>query len=48
MALPKINSVVFETKIHGIDGIVKYRPFIMKEYKSLLQAREFNDDMRVC
>lgn len=48
MPLPKVNSVIHEVKLPGIDEPVKYRPFVMKEYKSLMQAREFGDDMRIC
>lgn len=45
MALPKVESVIFEISLPGVKDPVKYRPFTMKEYKALLQSREFGDDM---
>ena len=48
MPLPKLNSVIFEVKLPGVNEPVKYRPCLMREFKALLQAKEFGDDMRVC
>jgi hypothetical protein len=45
MPLPKIQSVIHDLTIPGTTQVVKYRPFLMKEYKALLQSREFGDDM---
>jgi hypothetical protein len=45
MPLPKIQSVIHDLTIPGTTQVVKYRPFQMKEYKALLQAREFGDDV---
>lgn len=48
MPLPKINSAIFEVTLPGTKEPVRYRPCTMNEYKTLLQAKEFGDDMRIC
>lgn len=40
MALPKINSPVFELTLPSTGQEVKYRPFLVKEQKLLLMALE--------
>jgi hypothetical protein len=40
MALPKLNTQTFELEIPSTDEKIKYRPFLVKEEKILLQARE--------
>lgn len=40
MALPKINTPVFELNIPSSGKSVKYRPFLVKEQKLLLMALE--------
>ena len=40
MALPKLNTQKFELMIPSTDKKVKYRPFLVKEEKILLQALE--------
>tara|TARA_B100001287_G_C22666354_1_gene523039 strand:- start:670 stop:1374 length:705 start_codon:yes stop_codon:yes gene_type:complete len=40
MALPNINQQTFELEVPSTDEIVKYRPFLVKEEKVLLQAQE--------
>lgn len=46
--LPKIQSVIYDLTIPGTNDVVKYRPFLVKEYKAILQAEEFGDDARLC
>lgn len=41
--LPKITTMVYDCPIPGTTMSIKYRPMIGKEYKILLQAREFED-----
>lgn len=43
MALPKINSPVFELTLPSSGKEVKYRPFLVKEQKILLMALEAQD-----
>ena len=40
MALPKLNTQTFELNIPSTDEKVKFRPFLVKEEKILLQAQE--------
>ena len=40
MALPKINTPIFELTLSSTGESVKYRPFLMKEQKILLLALE--------
>lgn len=40
MALPKINTPIFELKLPSSGRNVKYRPFLVKEQKILLMAME--------
>ena len=40
MALPNINQQTFELEVPSTDEIIKYRPFLVKEEKVLLQAQE--------
>ena len=43
MPLPKIDHPVFEIKLNSIDHILKFRPFLVKEEKLLLIAKEANE-----
>lgn len=43
MALPKINSPLFELTLPSTGKEVKYRPFLVKEQKLLLMALESKD-----
>lgn len=43
MALPKINSPIFELTLPSSGKEVKYRPFLVKEQKLLLMALESRD-----
>ena len=38
--LPNINQQTFELEVPSTDEIIKYRPFLVKEEKVLLQAQE--------
>ena len=40
MALPKLNTQTFELNIPSTDEKIKYRPFLVKEEKILLQAQQ--------
>lgn len=40
MALPKINSPIYELKLPSTGKEIKYRPFLVKEQKLLLMALE--------
>ena len=40
MALPVLNTQTFELNIPSTDEKIKYRPFLVKEEKVLLQAQE--------
>lgn len=43
MALPKIDHPVYEVQLKTIDKPVRFRPFLVKEEKILLMARESED-----
>ena len=43
MALPLLNTQTFELNIPSTDEKIKFRPFLVKEEKILLQAQEGND-----
>ncbi len=43
MALPKIQYPVYEIYLKSLDRKVKFRPFLVKEEKLLLMAKESND-----
>jgi hypothetical protein len=40
MALPKLNTQTFDLEIPSSDEKIKFRPFLVKEEKVLLQAQE--------
>ena len=40
MALPKLNTQTFELNVPSTDEKIRYRPFLVKEEKILLQAQE--------
>jgi len=44
MALPVLNTQTFELNIPSTDEKIKYRPFLVKEEKILLQAQEGDGD----
>lgn len=43
MALPKINTPIFELTLPSNGKTIKYRPFLVKEQKILLMAMESED-----
>lgn len=43
MALPKLDSPVYELKLPLSKKTVRFRPFLVKEQKNLLMAMESND-----
>jgi hypothetical protein len=43
MPLPKINHPVYEVYLKSLDRKVKFRPFLVKEEKLLLMAKEGED-----
>jgi hypothetical protein len=43
MALPKINTPIFELTLPSNGKTIKYRPFLVKEQKILLMAMESDD-----
>lgn len=47
MPLPKVESLTFEKYIPEIDTKVKYRSFLHKEHKLILQAVEMQDESAV-
>ena len=47
MALPILETATYELTLPSADIVVKYRPFLVKEEKVLLQALESNDDVEI-
>ena len=47
MALPILETATYELTLPSADVVVKYRPFLVKEEKVLLQALETNDDVEI-
>ena len=43
MALPVINTPVYELVIPSTGKLVKYRPFLVKDEKALLLAQQSED-----
>lgn len=41
--LPKLSHPTFETTIPSTGEKIKFRPFLVKEHKTLMKAVEFND-----
>ena len=44
MALPKLNTVLYDLELPSSGKMVEYRPFLVKEEKILLMALEGKDD----
>lgn len=42
--LPKMPMVHYELTLPGTDRVIKYRQWVVAEYRTLLQAKELNDD----
>ena len=47
MALPKLNSSVYELELPSTGEKLKYRPFLVKEQKLLMIAQESDDDKQI-
>lgn len=47
MALPKLNTPTFSTKLPGSKQTIEYRPFLVGEEKNLLLASESEDSAQV-
>ena len=47
MALPKLDTPVYELEQPSTGETIKYRPFLVKEQKTLMMASESNDDTQV-
>tara|TARA_Y200000002_G_C22667807_1_gene658722 strand:- start:1584 stop:2288 length:705 start_codon:yes stop_codon:yes gene_type:complete len=47
MALPKLNSVSYETTIPSTGKKVSFRPYLVKEEKVLMMALESNDQKQI-
>ena len=47
MALPILETATYELTLPSADIVVKYRPFLVKEEKVLLQALESGDDNEI-
>ena len=43
MALPKLNTPIYELNLPSTDEVIKYRPFLVKDEKTLLMAQETKD-----
>ena len=44
MALPKLNDITYELELPSSGEKIKYRPFLVKEQKSLMIAQESGDE----
>ena len=47
MALPKLNSVSYQTTIPSTGQKVAFRPYLVKEEKVLMMALESNDQKQI-
>jgi len=47
MALPKLDTPVYELEQPSTGETIKYRPFLVKEQKTLMMASESNDDKQL-
>ena len=47
MALPILETATYELTLPSRNVVVKFRPFLVKEQKVLLQALESNDDVEI-
>ena len=47
MALPKLETPVYELEQPSTGETIKYRPFLVKEQKTLMMASESNDDKQL-
>ena len=47
MALPKLNSAIYELELPSSGDKLKYRPFLIKEQKILMIAQESEDEKQI-
>ena len=47
MALPKLNTVTYDLTLPSTGKQVEYRPFLVKEQKTLMIAQESGDDKQI-
>ena len=47
MALPKLDTPVYELEQPSTGETIKYRPFLVKEQKTLMMAQESGDDTQL-
>tara|TARA_Y100000385_G_C12827221_1_gene522936 strand:+ start:50 stop:757 length:708 start_codon:yes stop_codon:yes gene_type:complete len=47
MALPKLNTPTYELEQPSTGEKIKYRPFLVKEQKTLMMAQESEDDKQI-
>jgi T4 bacteriophage base plate protein. len=47
MALPKLNSTIYELELPSSGEKLKYRPFLVKEQKLLMIAQESEDEKQI-
>ena len=45
MALPKLNTVKYELTVPSTGETLKFRPFLVKEQKTLMIAQESEDEV---
>ena len=44
MALPRVNTPVYDLELPSTGETIKYRPFLLKEQKTLMMAEESKDE----
>ena len=44
MALPRVNTPVYDLELPSTGETIKYRPFLVKEQKTLMMAEESKDE----
>ena len=47
MALPKLEAPIYELEVPSTGEKIKYRPFLVKEQKTLMIANESEDDKQI-
>ena len=47
MALPKLNIITYELTLPSSGEKLQYRPFLVKEQKTLMIAQESGDDKQI-
>ena len=47
MALPKLSNITYELELPSTGESIKYRPFLVKEQKTLMIAQESDDNKAI-